>query len=381
MPFTIRWQNDEKDWCLIEDEASLIDAIDFFQSGEEEPGASSGCVSAPRSSSPHPKITVLIEICVDYDGPSLSKASSVIEGDLSEESPVSFLPGELQSSPQDVDAMTVRSSDTYAPQAKAKGDSSFTDNILNGASLSTEEETSAGSDRVMLNGRSSGSLTDSYPDDDLAVFSRLKLEEQPSVHDRPILETDRGKAWLQNQNQCTVQAILGVVPSTSDDISTLNGSPFPDGNTDSGISPQEDQGGNLNYNLTSPRSPESSGDLEYEVLNEDQPSKPHVPRIAPFLNSHLQTTPQTVFTSVWCPKWLQTVQNVGLSLTSSSTFARLVARSHPCPVLCLLENTTIVGIVPSMNHKGHPTHPARIAAPSHCTPPTPTFPTSAPDRY
>ncbi|KAF8493233.1 hypothetical protein F5888DRAFT_1806331 [Russula emetica] len=286
-PFTIQWKDDENDWHLIEDEVSLIDAIDFFQSGGGEGSVSS--VFAPRSSSRHPKITVLVEICVDLDVLSLSETSSVREGDSPEGSQVSFLPGELSSSSQDDDAVTVSSKDTRAPRGKAKADSSLFKKILNGASRSAGNSSSSKAplkpsrSRIFnIGSRASsveeemtaGSLTDSYPDDHLAVFERLKLEEQrspPSVHDRTILETDRGKAWLQNQS--TIQkAILGVVPSTSDDISSLNDSPFSDVNSDMGISLQRDERGKLYYNLTSFGSSESAGDLEYEVVNGTQPN-------------------------------------------------------------------------------------------------------------
>ncbi len=315
VPFTIQYQDDEKDWYPIVDEPSLIEAIDFFQSGEEGSVASSGSLFASRSSSRHSRITVLVEICVDTDTLSLSETASIREGGSPERSQVSFLPGELLGSPQDDDAMTVSSKDTRAPRAKAKADSSLIKKFLNPTSRSAgssrsrifnltsrapsaEEETTTGSV-----GRSSGGLTDSYPDDHLAVFERLKLEEQrspPSVHDRPTLETDRGKAWLQSQNTLR-KVILGVV--SSDDISSLNDSPS-DGNSDMGIEfeVQRDERGKLYYNLTSFGSSESAGDLEYEVVNGTQSSKPHSPRIAPFLNSHLQTTTRTIFTNFWCLK-------------------------------------------------------------------------------
>jgi hypothetical protein len=314
VPFTIQWQDDEKDWHAIEDEVTLIDAIDFFQSGEEGSVASSGSVFSSRSSSRHPKITVLVEICIDYDGPSLSETSSVREGDSPEGSLISFHPGELSGSPQDDDAVTVSSKETRAPRGKAK-DSSLFKKILNGTSRSADSSSSSklslrpSRSRIFsLASRASSAEEEttadsSYPDDHM-VFERLKLEEQrrpPSVHDRPILQTDRGIAWLQNQN--TIQkAILGVVPSMSDDVSSVNDSPFSDGNSDMGISLQRDERGKLYYNLTSFGSSESAGELEYEFVNGTQPSKPHVLRIAPFLNSHLQTTPRTIFTSFWCPK-------------------------------------------------------------------------------
>ena len=294
-PFTIQYQDDEKDWYLIEDENSLIAAIDFFESGEERSSSSSSSsVFSSRSSSRHPKITILIDICLELDTLSLSETSSLREGNSPEGSQISFLPGELSSPPPDDDAVTVSSKNTRAPRAKA--DSSIIKKILNGTSRSagsrsrifnlgsrassTEEETTMGS-----MGRSSGSLTDSYLDDRLAVFERLKFEEQrspPSVHERPVLETPRGKAWLENQSSMQ-KAILGVVPSTSDDISSLNDSPFPDGNSDVGLELQRNEQGKLYYNLTSFGTSESAGDLEYEVVNGTQPSsKPLVPRTAPF---------------------------------------------------------------------------------------------------
>ena len=423
VPFTIQWQDDEKDWHLIDDEISLVDAIDFFHSGEEGSVASSGSVFTSRSSSKHARITVFVEICVDYDGPSLSETSSVREEDSPEGSLVSFLPGELSGSPQDDDAVTVSSKNTRAPQAKAKADSSLLKKILNGASRSagsssstksslkpsrsrifnlgsrassTGEETTTGSVRVRLDGRSSGSLTDPYPNDPSAVFERLKLDEQrrpPSVHDRPILETERGKAWLQNQNTIH-KAVVGVVPSTSDDISSLNtDAPPSDGNSDMGISLQINRRGKLYYNLTSLGSPESAGDLEYEVVSGIQPSKPLIPMIAPFLNLRLQTTPHLIFTSFWCPKRLQPARNVGLWSINSSMSARLAATRRPCHVLRSPQPqpqpqpvwerarvvpapiTIIVGMVPSMKCKTHPTHPAPIAPQLHYIPlQTPTCP-------
>jgi hypothetical protein len=293
VPFTIQWLDDEKDWQLIEDEISLIDAIDFFHSGQEGSVASSGSVFSSRSSSRHPKITVLVEICVDYDGPSLSETSSVREGHSPEGSQdLSFLPGELSGTPQEDDAVTISSKDTHTPRSKAKVDASLFKKILNstsrsaGGPSSSKPSLSPSRSRIFnLGSRASsteeettaGSLADSYRDDHLAVFERLKLEEQrspPSVHERPILETDRGKAWLQNQS--TIQkAILGVVPSMGDDVSSLNDSPFSDGNSDMGISLQMDERGKLYYNLTSFGSSESASDLEYEVVNETQHSKLH----------------------------------------------------------------------------------------------------------
>jgi hypothetical protein len=194
----------------------------------------------------------------------------------------------------------VSSKDTRATKGKGRDDSSLFKKILNGTSRSaggsslskplklcrspifnlaprapsTVEGTSGGSHRGRHNGRSSYSLTDTerpYLDDKLAVFERLKLQEQ---HDPPTLETE---AWLQHQSALQ-KATLGVVPSISDDSFSLNtDSPLSDG-----ISLERDTRGKLYYNLTSVGSSESSGDLEYEDVI--QPSKPPIPRILLSLN-------------------------------------------------------------------------------------------------
>ena len=302
--FTIQWEDNEKELFFIHDETSLFEAIDFYHPADEGSIASSGSLFSSRSSSRHPKITMDVAICIDYDGISLSETSSVAsrEEDPQEGNELSFLPGELSGSPLDDDAVTISSKDTRAPQAKGR-DASLLRKLWTGTSRSagssssskpslkpsrsrlfnigsrassTEEDTSRGSVRVRLDGRSSASVMDTerpYPGDPSAVLERLRLEERP---DPPVLETDRGKAWLQNQKR----AMLGVVPSISDDSFSLNtDSPLSDG-----ISLQRDKRGKLYYNLTSVGTSEPADDLEYEVVNGIQPSETQVLRIAPSLN-------------------------------------------------------------------------------------------------
>ena len=300
-PFTIQWQDDEKEWYSIQDETSLFEAIDFYHSGDESHEgsvSSSGSIFSSRSSSRHPKITMLVEICVDHDGLSLSETSSVAsrEDHSPEGSQLSFLPGELSGSPQDDDAMTISSKDTRGPKGKGKDDSSLLKKIWNGTSRSaggssssklplkpsrsrifnlgsrassTEEEASGGSARARFNGRSSDSVTGTerpYLDDPSGVLERLKLEER----DRPILQTERGKAWLQYQSALQ-KTMLGPVPSVIDDSFSLN----TDSPLSEGISLQRDERGKLYYNITNLGSSESAGDreLEDEFVNVIQPSK------------------------------------------------------------------------------------------------------------
>ena len=274
-------------------------AINFYHSRDKGPTAPSGSLFMFRSSSRNPKITMLVEISADHDGLGLSKTLVASKEDHSPDGSqlsLSSLPGEPSSSPLDDDAVTVSSNGTRGPKGKGRDDSSLL--IWNGAShsagssssnkpplklsrsrsftpgshvSSTEEETPWGSARVRLNGRSSDSLVytvKSYPDEPLTVLERLRL-------DQSILETERGKAWLQNQNT-PQKAMLGVVPSQSNDSFPLNTEPpFSEH--------QKDARGKSDHNFTSFGSSESTDDLEDEAVNEVQPSKLQIQEAAPFL--------------------------------------------------------------------------------------------------
>ena len=77
--YDIVWTDDEGDKCSIREDSDLEEAISYFGSeGAEPPGPSNMSVSsAGRSSSGSRKITIYVDICVDYDGPSLSETSSI----------------------------------------------------------------------------------------------------------------------------------------------------------------------------------------------------------------------------------------------------------------------------------------------------------------
>ena len=248
-----------------------------------------------------------VEICVDYDGPSLSDTASLAsrDEDSPEGSQLSFSPGELSGSSLDDDAITVSSKDTRGqrPSRQGRADSSLIKKIWNntartGSSSTTpnkqtlkpsrsglfnfgsrasnaEEGTATGSSRdIRANGRSLSSLIDSDPS---AVFERLKLEEErspDSSHDRSLMQTDLGKAWLKNQSSFQMGGVLRGAPSMSDDQFSLNTeTPFSDGNPDTDILLQKDERGKDYYIYTGSGSSESAGDLEYEVVNGSQPGK------------------------------------------------------------------------------------------------------------
>lgn len=306
----IQWEDDDGEQIDIQDENSLSEAIDFYQSGAGDVGSviSSGSVFSSRSSR-HPKITMLVQIRVDYDGPSLSDTASLAsrEEGSPEGSQLSFPPGELSSLPLEDDAVTVSSKDTRALQVdrQDRADSSLIKKLWNSTSRtasgsnpnkaplkssrsrifnfssrasSAERETATGSVQDnRINGRSLSSLMDTekpHPDDPSAVFARLRLGEQsdPFSNERPNLSTDMN-TWLRDQSALRKKATLAVVPSMSDDSFSLNtDSPFSDGDPE--ILLQKDERGKFFYNYTRSSSSESTGDLEYETMNGFQSSKP-----------------------------------------------------------------------------------------------------------
>ncbi|KAH9975696.1 hypothetical protein BGW80DRAFT_1457279 [Lactifluus volemus] len=280
--FAIQWKDQDGELNYIYSEDALNEAIDYYQSGDEMSVASSSSVFLSRSSSRHHRITMLVQIVVDYDGPSLSDTASLASTeDPFEGSKDSFSAGELSSPPQDDDAVTVSSKDT---RSQGRTDSSLLKKFLNGASRSTcsssqsrslpkrilrsrvtsteEESTQNGTQDMRTN------LADTeraYPDDPSAVLERLKLEDRQG----PSLSHEHSKAWLREQNTLRVKA-TSHAPSISDDFSLNTDTPFSDGDPD--ILLQKNEHGRYFYSYTGSGSSESTEDPEYEVVNSGQPS-------------------------------------------------------------------------------------------------------------
>jgi hypothetical protein len=248
-----------------------------------------------------------VEIRTDYDGPSLSDTASLASReDPFEGSQVSFSAGELPSPPQDDDAVTVSSKDTRVLSRQGRGDSSFIKKFLNGTSRagcsssqsrplpkpsrsrilsfgsrvsSTQDEaTESGIQDMRTNTRNFDRLTDTEranTDGPSAVFERLRLADQQGAsfsHERSMLQTDMGQAWLKDQSTLQIKATFGrlPVPSIPDDFSLNTDTPPSDGDPE--ILLQKDERGKYFYSYTGSGSSESAGELEYEIVG--QPSKP-----------------------------------------------------------------------------------------------------------
>jgi hypothetical protein len=247
-----------------------------------------------------------LQIHLDYDGPSLSDTASLASReDPLEGSQVPFSAGELSSPPPDDDAVTVSSKDTRGLLRQSRADSSLIKKLLNatpraacsssqsrpsqrpsrsrilnfGSRMSsTEEAEESNTQDMRTDTRSLHSVADTergYSDDLSGVFDRLRLEEQrdPTLsHDRSILQTEIGQAWLKDQNALRLKATLArlPVPSISDDFS-LN-APLSYADTD--IMLPKDEPGKSFRSYRGSGSSESAEDLDYEIVYRGQTSKP-----------------------------------------------------------------------------------------------------------
>jgi hypothetical protein len=211
----------------------LTEAIQYFQAGDDAPLSSAASILSGRSFGSR-KVTLRVHITVDYDGPSLSDTGSLIsleeyKGRNGSQQSFSF------GSPSvdlDDDSVTVSSRDnggaSVAQKSSSKSQQSswisvthpatVTDNSSGGVLVGSEDTTAKAlnpfSDEHEL------SAADRYPEDPSSVFERLKLQEsgddRSSVQFDSLSKNDRGVAWLRDQNQRTIRAMLGALPEPSE---------------------------------------------------------------------------------------------------------------------------------------------------------------------
>ena len=96
-------------------------------------------------------------------------------------------------------------------------------------------------------------------------FERLKMDDEPSVDSDPnssLLRSERGAAWLRDQNLRTIKSTLGALPEPSDGASLHPGSDVDDKD----LSLQKGPGGKYyyQYNSTAGSSSISSFDSGYD---------------------------------------------------------------------------------------------------------------------
>ena len=293
--YDIVWTDDEGDKCSIREDSDLEEAISYFGSeGAEPPGPSNMSVSSSgRSSSGSRKITIYVDICVDYDGPSLSETSSIASREEFEvgDNQSDWDLSNISRSELEDDEITVSSKDTGSvPGQRARPFSPSVTAAVSRPRLMTPSHNSSAKLNVLRckkrgvppsvqesaledveSERDQGSWTDVDESSIESVsitgpFERLKMDDEPSIDsDDPnssLLRSERGAAWLRDQNLRTIKSTLGALPEPSDGASLHLGSDIDDND----LSLQKGPGGKYyyQYNSTAGSSSISSIDSGYD---------------------------------------------------------------------------------------------------------------------
>ena len=276
---------------MIREESDLEEAISYFGSeGAEPPGPSNMSVSSSgRSSSGARKITIYVDICVDYDGPSLSETSSIASRDDIEvgDNQSGWDLSSITRSELEDDEVTVSSKDTGSvPSQRARPFSPSVaaavshPHLMNssGAKLKPlyyekhgvppSVQESALEDLEPGGGQGSWTDLDGSSVESASItgpFGQLKMADEPSIDSDPnsgLLRSERGAAWLRDQNLRTIKSTLGALPEPSDGASLHLGSDVDDND----LSLQKGPGGKYyyQYNSTVGSSSISSFDSGYD---------------------------------------------------------------------------------------------------------------------
>ena len=185
------------------------------------------------------RITLRVDISVDYDGPSLSDTSSLASLDdfkivNSSQQLLSFGTSPIE---VDDDSVTVSSRDpglvaTQTLQtsqrsiSKQKSSHSYqitetlAGDVVNGHTTDARIWAEHEFDDISIENEIL-SVSERFPSDPSAVFERLKLSETladktSSVESDRLAASNRGAAWLRDQNERAIRSKLGALPELSD---------------------------------------------------------------------------------------------------------------------------------------------------------------------
>ncbi|KAJ7066389.1 hypothetical protein C8F01DRAFT_1052447 [Mycena amicta] len=290
--YAIAYKDDDGEITDITTDADLTEAIQYFQAGGDDPPLSSAASILSGHSIRSRKITLRVHITVDYDGPSLSDSSSLASLDEYKQrngSQQSFSFG-APSVDLDDDSVTVSSKDAISHAARQVNDGRSQASGQSWDMLS--EPAQAGpSTTLRFNSNSSDPFSDQNrlatpepPSDPAAVFERLKLDESSSQDDassiqyehRNLYESDRGAAWLRDQNARTIKNMLGGLPepSISSGVSSIPEEAEED-ELGGALALEQDPRGKYYYSYTSSAShSRESGYYDEPVVEEVHVAKP-----------------------------------------------------------------------------------------------------------
>ncbi|KAI0629363.1 hypothetical protein C8Q77DRAFT_1143553 [Trametes polyzona] len=257
--FAITYVDDDTETIYIQSEADLTEAINYFKVGDDAPLSSAASILSGRSFR-QSRITLKVNIVVDYDGISLSDTGSLVSleeyrnrnGSGFSLSHSSIPPRELED-----DAMTVSSKDVGSkydpflgkgPRTIVAGPSREpliepTDNWEVATISSAPRTTSSQRSRDMM---SPERALARYPEDPSSVLAMLKLEEERQgvspgqLNGASTFETERGANWLREQSAHFTTTLNGDGMSMSEFSLEDNMS----------LELEKNQHGNYRYTLT-----------------------------------------------------------------------------------------------------------------------------------
>ncbi|KAJ6581877.1 hypothetical protein B0H19DRAFT_1116820 [Mycena capillaripes] len=232
--YAIAYKDDDGEVTDITTDSDLTEAIQYFQAGGDDPPLSSAASILSGRSFGNRKITLRVNITVDYDGPSLSDTSSLAsleEYKNRNGSQQSFSFG-APSVDLDDDSITVSSRDAISRAEQSVHDGSSQASAKSWDLLSQPSNPQAGASAgPSTTLRYQSNASDPFSDeqskrapetsaDPAAVFERLKLAESipddsSSVQYDNLHEDDRGAAWLRDQNARAIRSMLGAMPEPS----------------------------------------------------------------------------------------------------------------------------------------------------------------------
>ena len=296
-PYAIQYTDDDGETTDITTESDLTEAIRYFYPGSDDPPLSSAASILSGRSFGRSKITVRVNIYVDYDGPALSDAGSLVSLDEYKDrngSGFSLSLSSVRTGEVDEDAITVSSKDMGSKYDIYRGRQTGPKTIVSGPSRDPlisrsprppssdwDQQTVSSVPMSSNHERSSGRTPQTVREEDRSrmadpssVFERLKLQESmeegspSSSFVSSHLQTERGAAWLRDQNARAVKSVLGNLPepSESDELSVS----APDDNRSimSGeLELQKDGRGKFYYEYTTggtSSAAHSSGDSGYD---------------------------------------------------------------------------------------------------------------------
>ncbi|KAJ7735656.1 hypothetical protein DFH07DRAFT_843521 [Mycena maculata] len=264
--YAIAYKDDDGEVTDITTDSDLTEAIQYFQAGGDDPPLSSAASILSGRSFGSRKITLRVNISVDYDGPSLSDTSSLAsleEYKNRNGSQQSFSFG-APTVDLDDDSVTVSSRDAISRAEEPIRDGGSQGSAKSWDLVSQPSNPQAGPSttlRYQSNGSDpfadeAGESATDLPEDNGAVFERLKLEESmrddsSSVqHDNDLHDNDRGAAWLRDQNARAIRSMLGALPepSVSSGVSSI---PEEDEELGGALALEQDPRGKYYYSYTS----------------------------------------------------------------------------------------------------------------------------------